>query len=187
MDYFRRSIESRLFDLSSRLTASPSRWEDVNHLLLEVSKKQNINEKSFLVNFNIDRSSIKEDGRLVFVLMPFNPEFDSVYTSIKDACSRSGLSCERGDETHKSGGILKYILERMLAARVVIAVLDGRNPNVYYELGLAHALGKKVVMVAKDVGDLSFDVSSSRAFFYKSTDDIEALLPKVLLPEFIEE
>jgi hypothetical protein len=52
------------------------------------------------------------------------------------------LRCIKGDEDYIEGNVLKYIVGKMMSARIIITNINGRNPNVFYELGIAHAIGK---------------------------------------------
>jgi hypothetical protein len=66
------------------------------------------------------------------------------------------------------------------AARIVIADCTGRNPNVFYEIGIAHAVGKPVVLITQDVNDIPFDISHIRYIIYEYTAAGMKLLKKKL-------
>lgn len=94
-----------------------------------------------------------------FVLMPFAPEFEDVYKiGIKEACHLAGAYCERVDEQFFSERILDRIYNQIAKADLVIADMTGRNPNVFYEVGYAHALGKPTVLLTQKVEDIPFDL-----------------------------
>ena len=83
-----------------------------------------------------------------FVLMPFAPDFDDVFTSIIRApLEAEGFTVERVDESRGTRNIMHDVLQGIALADLVIADLTGANPNVFYELGIAHALG----VVSRDV------------------------------------
>lgn len=65
----------------------------------------------------------------------------------------------------------------MLSANLIIAVIDGRNPNVFYELGLAHAFGKTVVMISGGLENIPFDIQSQRMVIvdWESSSSIEKI------------
>ena len=90
-------------------------------------------------------SQSQTDEKLVFVIMSFKAEYDGVYQSIKDAAGKcpEALTCMRVDDEIYSGGIMDKVREEIARAGVVVAELTERNANVYYELGLAHALEKE--------------------------------------------
>ena len=95
----------------------------------------------------------------VFVLMPFSPDFDDVYgLAIKPACERAGAYAERVDEQIFEGSILQRIYNQISKADIVVSDLTGRNENVFYETGYAHALGKRTVLLTQNVDDIPFDL-----------------------------
>jgi hypothetical protein len=87
-----------------------------------------------------------------FVIMPFGPEFNFLYLTIKSHLARTlpEITVERGDDKILTKPILEKIADFIRQADVVIADSTGRNPNVFYELGLAHALEKPVVLITSD-------------------------------------
>jgi len=87
-----------------------------------------------------------------FVIMPFRPELAYFYRTIKSAVQQSfqDITIERGDDRVLTTPILDKIADFIKQADVVIADCSGRNPNVFYELGMAHALGKPVILLTSD-------------------------------------
>lgn len=95
----------------------------------------------------------------VFVLMPFSSEFVDVYeVGIKQACKDAGAYCERVDEQTFEESILERVYNQISKADVIIAEMTGRNPNVFYETGYAHALNKRVILLTRDADDIPFDL-----------------------------
>lgn len=95
----------------------------------------------------------------VFVLMPFVKEFDDVYKlGIKQACNNAGAYAERVDEQIFQESILQRIYNQIDKADIIVADMTGRNPNVFYETGYAHALGKHVILLTKKTDDIPFDL-----------------------------
>ncbi len=95
----------------------------------------------------------------VFVLMPFAKDFDDVYQlGVKPACKNAGAYAERVDEQSFEGSITQRIYNQIAKADVIVADLTGRNPNVFYETGYAHALGKNVILITQNVDDIPFDL-----------------------------
>ncbi len=104
----------------------------------------------------------------VFVLMPFNAEFDDVYQlGIKKACDNAGTYVERVDEQIFDGTILSRIFNQIAKADIIIADLTGRNPNVFYETGYAHALGKRVILLTQQEKDIPFDLKHYQHIIYE--------------------
>ena len=95
----------------------------------------------------------------VFVLMPFSDDFDDVYKlGIKEACREAGVYCERVDEQIYSENMLDRIYNQISKADFLIADMSDKNPNVFYEVGYAHALGKNVILITKRSEDIPFDL-----------------------------
>lgn len=95
----------------------------------------------------------------VFVLMPLSKEFDDVYyLGIKPACKEIGSYAERVDEQIFHESILERIYNQISKADIIISDMTGRNPNVFYETGYAHALGKRVVLLTQNADDIPFDL-----------------------------
>jgi hypothetical protein len=103
----------------------------------------------------------------VFVLMPFDQTFDDIYKfGIKGAADDVGAYAERIDEQIFSEGILDRIFNQISKADVVVADMTGRNPNVFYEVGYAHALGKIVVLLTQNADDIPFDLKHKQHTVY---------------------
>jgi len=94
-----------------------------------------------------------------FVLMPFTSDFDDVYQlGIKATCGELDIYCERVDEQIFQESILDRIYNQIAKADLIIADMSGKNPNVFYEVGYAHALGKNVILLTKEAKDIPFDL-----------------------------
>ena len=103
----------------------------------------------------------------VFVLMPFDDKFDDVYIfGINTACEAAKANCERADEQYFRGTILSNIYNQIAKADVIIADMTGLNPNVYYETGYAHALGKSVILLIERGEHIPFDLRQYLHVFY---------------------
>lgn len=104
--------------------------------------------------------------------MPFATPLGSYYTSIYEpAIRKAGLNPKRADDDiYGTGKIIDQIWAGINSARVLVAELTNRNPNVLYELGLAHALKKPVVLVSSNENDVPFDVKHVRVIYYDVSD-----------------
>lgn len=107
-----------------------------------------------------------------FVMMPFANPLGSYYEKIyKPAIEKAGLIPIRADnEIFGTGKIMDQIWSGIQSARILIAELTARNPNVFYELGLAHALQKPVVLISSNEQDVPFDLHHIRVIYYDVTD-----------------
>lgn len=95
----------------------------------------------------------------VFVLMPFSEDFTDIYeVGIKQACRDAGAYCERVDEQIFVESILERVYNQIAKADVIVAEMTGRNPNVFYEVGYAHALNKQVILLTQKAEDIPFDL-----------------------------
>ncbi|MEC6823434.1 hypothetical protein VXS02_08320 [Photobacterium piscicola] len=187
LDLLRHNVESQIYNLNERLMKTPARFEDAYHLQLDGNKKIGRNNPIKLNEF-LKSASIKEDDLtekdFVFVLTPFHSKFDGVYEEIKNVCDKADIRCVRGDEQNFKGDIFSHVLKNIVQAKVVIANLSGRNPNVLYELGIAHALDKTTILVSNMLEELPADIKSKRIVVYKNVGELEDRLPVELLKAF---
>lgn len=79
------------------------------------------------------------------------------------------LAIKRGDDFFTHHDIMLEVWSAMNNARIIIADCTGRNPNVFYELGIAHTLGKPTILLTQDIGDIPFDVRSKRFIVYQNS------------------
>ena len=107
-----------------------------------------------------------------FVMMPFSKPIGDYYSKIYEpAIIKAGLKPIRADnDIFGTGKIIDQIWQGINSAKVLVAELTNRNPNVYYELGLAHALKKPVVLVCSNEEDVPFDLKHIRVIYYDMTD-----------------
>ena len=106
-----------------------------------------------------------------FVIMPFNGLFRAQYERvIRPAVEATGLACVRGDEIFAKPQIMADIWKTIRQSRVVLAELSGKNANVFYELGLAHAVGKPAIIVTRNEADVPFDLRALRYLYYDTND-----------------
>ncbi|MFM0005747.1 hypothetical protein PQR57_32695 [Paraburkholderia dipogonis] len=102
-----------------------------------------------------------------FVISPFGEPFDTYFTHIvKPALEDCGLYAIRGDSLYRPTTIVDDIWQGIREAKLLIAELTDRNPNVFYELGLAHAISKPVILISKSIEDVPFDLRSIRVLVY---------------------
>jgi hypothetical protein len=105
----------------------------------------------------------------VFVIMPFSEPFDTLYRDvIYPVASKLDFRVIRVDEIAGPGIILEDIQRQVENSQAVIAEISTHNPNVFYELGYAHALRKPaILLVRRQEGQrMPFDVQGYRAIFY---------------------
>jgi hypothetical protein len=105
-----------------------------------------------------------------FVLMPFDSSFDDIYKlGIKETASQIGIVAERVDEQIFQEGILARIYRPIEAADLIIADMSDQNPNVFYEVGYAHAKGKLCILMTRNASDIPFDLKHHRHIVYENS------------------
>ncbi len=110
----------------------------------------------------------KGKGKNCFVLMPFSGDFDDIYSDhIKSIVEYFGLECNRADEIYSIKPIIDDIINSIEESDIIIADLTKRNPNVFYELGIAHAIEKPVILISQSTEDIPFDVKHRRCILYR--------------------
>ncbi|HEX9971249.1 MAG TPA: SUMF1/EgtB/PvdO family nonheme iron enzyme [bacterium] len=108
--------------------------------------------------------------KLCFVLMPFKDEMKEVYwKAIKPAAEEAGFYCLRMDDVKGVYNINRKIVEHIFASDAIVADLTDRNPNVFYELGVAHTIANKTVMIIQKGQAVPFDVHSYLCLQYEPT------------------
>lgn len=183
----RSSLEEGIYKINEKFQKDHAEWQELNHLVVEggesratdISDGQSsygVDQFRFIKNLGINYQVIQEKEDKVFLITPFHETYRQEHLAIKEACGMLGLACVRGDEVFKEGNILKHIVEQILSARYVIANLNGRNPNVYYEVGIAQCLGKSVVLVSSGFEEIPFDLQSQRILTFVDLKELKAKL-----------
>ncbi|MXV20131.1 hypothetical protein [Deinococcus xianganensis] len=110
-----------------------------------------------------------------FVIMPFGAKFDTVYQKIiSPPLQEAGYQVDRADSLSDRSNIIKKIIKGMNRADIIIADLTDNNPNVFYELGICHAMNKKVIMITQNIDVMPFDLKQYVLESYtKDIDDVD--------------
>lgn len=142
--------------------------------------------------FGPNRYIVQEN--MVFVIMPFSLNLTGIYNAIvKPTVEAKNLICRRGDDINSNNAIISDIWKSICEARFIIADLSTRNPNVMYELGIAHTVGKETILIHQnsDQERFPFDISHFRIIDYqdsatggevlrtKLSDTIDSVLQKI--------
>lgn len=184
----RDRMEKQIYAMNEELTSTSLRFKDANHLFLAepsselIALNQSPNS-SFYRNLGINVENVNVGKRTAACLMPFNTRYNTLYNHIKNTCLENAYTCKRSDEESiPIMDILPYVVKMILESEIVIAVLDGRNPNVFYEIGIAHASGKMVILLAdaSKIKDIPFDLSNKRLVLYKNMEDLNQKLTNCL-------
>lgn len=136
----------------------------------EVEKMEKQNR---IVRFNpiFQGREFEIDDTLVFMLAPFSEPYNTIYNDhIKPTVeSILDLRCVRADDIYNNKPIMEDIWKSINEASILISELTGRNPNVFYEAGIAHTIGKEVILITQTIDDVPFDLRHLRCIVYNYT------------------
>lgn len=153
--------------------------------ILDEAKLRSLGKDSRMVRFGLStpvtelhvRPSVfrvpngKTEADLVSVMMPFGPSFDKTCDAIRKACSDCDLRCQRADDIWNEAEVIQDIFSLIYRSRIVVCDFSGRNPNVFYEAGIAHTLGKPVIPIVQNADDIPFDLRHIRFIKYHDNGD----------------
>ncbi|KJS06051.1 MAG: hypothetical protein VR73_10755 [Gammaproteobacteria bacterium BRH_c0] len=114
--------------------------------------------------FNVPRKPQNE--KLVSVMMPFNASFAGTYEAVRRVAEYMHLDCLRADDIWDNSTFMQDIFDLIFCAKVIVVDFTGRNPNVMYETGIAHTLGKTVIPITQSLDDIPSDLGHHRALKY---------------------
>lgn len=128
--------------------------------------------KQLIVNPIFRHRDTKVDKELAFIIMPFSESWSNRIWKkfIRPIVSDEGLRAIRADDLY-GRDIMEDIWKGLLNSRIIIADITSRNPNVFYELGIAHTIGKEVVLLTQKVEDIPFDLNRYRHIIYQDNQD----------------
>lgn len=128
----------------------------------KVAKKKAVKRKA---------ASKKKSLDTCFVVMPFADPISSYYEAIFiPAIKNAKLTPVRADDLFRSGEIVTDLWQMIQKAEIVLAELTTKNANVFYELGLSHAIGKPTILVTETMDDVPFDLRHQRVLEYDKND-----------------
>lgn len=162
----RDRVDAFIKTFTENVTYLKSFAADVGSARARPDETQDSNEKT-ATGFPAEATEVREFLDSCFVLMPFGDWFDTYYRDIYLAAIKdAGFEPVRADDLFETGSVMEQIWTQIRKAKVLLADLTGKNPNVFYELGLAHALRKPVVFVAATIDDVPFDLRHLRIVLY---------------------
>lgn len=179
LDKTREALDIDFRRMYDEIYREKGRWEEINHLVLDSLEKKPMDKieaqmnatDAFLSSMGVS-SDTKVEQNFVFVLTPLNEEEQGSYEVIRKTCQNVGLNVRRGDEVKILGPILPHILSEIKRAWLIIANINGRNPNVFYELGIAQALGKPCLLIASAGADVPFDLGQQQLILYGNQNEL---------------
>lgn len=110
------------------------------------------------------------DANLVSVMMPFSSEFTRVYRAIRAAAAEGEWLCRRVDDIWENSAIIEDVVALIARSSAVVCDFTDRNPNVFYETGIAHALGRPVIPITQSDDDVPFDLKQHRYLRYDTSE-----------------
>lgn len=114
--------------------------------------------------FSTPTNSVQSN--LVSVMMPFSTTFIAVYESVKMSCENLHLECKRADDIWEHSTVIQDIYSLIYRSKIVVCDFSGKNPNVFYEAGIAHSLGRDVIPIVQHPDDIPFDLKHHRYIQY---------------------
>lgn len=169
------------FGISDTFEFSRTHWaiKDINlfQVLLHNLQPRRQQPKVFTIS---DPERI--EPTLVSAMMPFHPDFDNVYGKIKILSESVGLHCRRADDIWENPAVIQDVVSLIDRSKIVICDCSKRNPNVFYEIGIAHTLGRETILITQSEYDIPFDLRHLRYIQYLNNGEgIAALCAKLLL------
>lgn len=119
--------------------------------------------------FSIPAKPVNE--KLVAVMIPYKKEFDETFETIKKSCALVGLECLKANDIWENSTFIQDVFELIYTSKIVIGDFTGKNPNVFYEIGIAHTLGKTVIPITQSISDVPTDLGHHRALQYLSNTE----------------
>jgi hypothetical protein len=162
-----RGVPRGRLQISSRLQAT------LSSLGLSLAEIANLTPRSMVVHPWFGRPDLPARRVDVFVAMPFTADSKALYEDhIAKVAEALDLKVARADEFWGSSHIVSEIWSAICGSRLVIGDCSGRNPNVFYELGIAHTVGCPVLLLAQDANDVPFDVRHLRVLQYQPRSEM---------------
>ncbi|MFJ3117740.1 hypothetical protein ACIPI6_14485 [Pseudomonas protegens] len=120
--------------------------------------------------FRIPTSPVVNPNQLS-AMMPFGPQFARVYEAIQTAANANGMACNRADDIWDNPAIIDDVANLIDRSSLIVIDCTGKNANVFYELGLAHAWGKQVIIITQNAADIPFDLQHIRYISYHNNGE----------------
>lgn len=185
------NLNKEKYNLEDVIIADTGVWENIgttlNISLTEIAEMK-VSDNAIFVNPTfLTQKNLSPKG--IFVIMPFAEEFTPVYADhIKKVAERLDLEIKRGDDFYKAQSIMQDVWDGIYNSRLLIADCTGKNPNIFYEIGLAHAIGKPVILITQEISDIPFDLAHMRIIEYKYTPpgmtEFETTLKKFVVEHY---
>ncbi len=166
-----------------RVTA---KWRELQAALgISLRDVSSLTGNSIIVTPVFNSKEAATNSADVFVAMPFEDSLKAVFEDhIKPVINRIPLTIRRADDLFATHGIMEDVWKAVLGSKIVIADCTGKNPNVFYEIGIAHTVGRPVILITQRADDVPFDLRHLRYILYSFTprgmDQFEQVLRKTV-------
>ncbi len=137
----------------------------------DISSEPEIGSKIVFSSNIFQVPSDPPDPNLISVMMPLSKDFSLTYETIKEAAAELGFTCKRADDIWEHPTIIQDVFSLLFRSFIVICDFSGKNPNVFYEAGIAHTLGKHVVPITQSDQDIPFDLAHHRCLVYLNNSE----------------
>lgn len=165
------------------LHSSLSEYLDINRLVFEgqnvIVNNKSINYNSFFEQFGLLNEKIEVRKNSAVFLTSFNKEGEDLFHECQRILGGLDIFLQRTDNYVDKEDIMMNIISLIVQSEIVIVNINGRNANVYYELGISHAIGKPTILLSKTnfhSEDIGFDIRQKRIIMYSSINDLEKQL-----------
>lgn len=131
----------------------------------------------------LKRDNLSPVPNTAFVIMSIdksNPQSEDAFSAIKEVCKNFSIKAVRADEIEHSDKITDIILESIKRSEFLIADVSGERPNVYYEIGYAHAIGKRPIIYRRAGTKIHFDLANYNIPEYGGVYELKDKLTKRL-------
>jgi len=167
-------VSSSGFSKDARLVAASA---DIG--LVEIDDLRAKASPSFSQLVVANHEQKKTTSKSAFIIMPFSSEFQDIYMlGIRETLAKHGFACRRVDEVEFNGRIMDQIRDMIQMSDIIVSEVSEPNPNVYYELGIAHATGKDVILCTRNVRDIPFDIRDLNHIVYNNIMELREKLSK---------
>lgn len=180
----RDEIEEEIRVLTKQLEmTSVAQYIDVHRLAFSGqnsnSLSSSIDYENFLRQFGLEKEQLAVRTGTAAFLTPFDIQGNKLFNTCQSILGKIDIFLRKTDNLVEKDDILMNIVTMIVQSEFILANIDGRNPNVYYELGIAHALGKPTILLSRsthNLNEIGFDIRQKRIIIYENKQDLESQL-----------
>ncbi|MBB3394218.1 hypothetical protein [Rhizobium sp. BK060] len=177
--------------LNSMVERDPSNFEIIADYVgklqgggVSLSSEQTQEPRFYIQPTVFKLQDVRQQPDLVSVMMPFSASFTPVYEAIKRAAANTLFTCIRADDIWQNSVLIQDIFDLIARSHIVVCDFTDKNPNVFYEAGIAHTLGKHVVPITQSDADVPADLRHHRFLKYLNNGEGLEALEKQLAARF---